>query len=606
MYPVCAVGVSDTRHDLRQRRSRGFCTVCAGPSFSGGGDGGVNVRRNRLSVVLAVVAALVLIVPSPASAATASDSQANQPQVSGDPTSDVTARFPTNKQNEPSIAVNPLDSQRLIAGSNDEQRQPPCGPGPVRGDVPESDCSFFPNVGTSGIYTSSDGGATWANLGLLDDQPSWSGLPVGQRLVSDGDPVIVYGPRPDTAGHFDWGNGARAYYATLASYYDNAGPYPAAKVPEFIAVAHSDDDGATWSAPVLATTKNNPNDFNDKESIWADDLSTSPFFGRVYVSYTEFRAAGQSEPVMVSTSTNGGDAFSAPKQLSPAGNNSTGNGRQGSMVRSGPDGTVYVAFEQGSAQVISISRDGGTKWSRPKTIGTVDDIPDPLPGSNFRTDSFSSIAADPRPGSTTVWASWVNETPSGMRVVVVSSPDRGSSWSAPATVSSAVEGDAFFQGLDVAPNGRVDLAYQAQRAVDTSTFGTGNAAIDSWYVSKSVVGPWSAPIPVSTASTDPAATAQNNLQRQFMGDYNTLVSTVDRAWFIWTDARNGEGCPAVDAYQHYLEDNGLVARGDMGDRLASRRGQNPYASDPSVKPAPPTDCPEQFGNSDAFVATITP
>ena len=172
---------------------------------------------------LFVVALAVPLIGAPASASPPSslDRQANAPQVSGDATSDATAVFPTNKQNEPTIAVNPLDSSRLIAGSNDEQRQPRCGPGPVRGsDAEPSDCSFFPNVGTSGIYTSSDGGLTWTNRGLLDDQASWSSLPTGRRLVSDGDPVIVYGPRPDGAGGYSYAQGARAYYATLASYYD--------------------------------------------------------------------------------------------------------------------------------------------------------------------------------------------------------------------------------------------------------------------------------------------------------------------------------------------------------------------------------------------------
>ncbi|MFN2539789.1 MAG: sialidase family protein, partial [Mycobacteriales bacterium] len=509
----------------------------------------------------------------PAYAASAVDRKANSPEVSGDPASDTTARFPTNKQNEPTIAVNPLDPSRLIAGSNDEQRQPPCGPGPVRGfDADPSDCSFFPNVGTSGIYTSSDGGGTWTNRGLLDDQPSWSSLPVGQRLVSDGDPVIVYGPRPDAAGRFSYSNGARAYYATLASYFNNAGPNPPQKLPEYLAVSYSDDDGATWSAPVLATTKENPNDFNDKESIWADDLPSSPYFGRVYVSWTEFRSYGVSEPVMVSVSTDGARSFSKPKQLSPAGNNGTGNGRQGSAARSGPDGTAYVAWEQGAWQVLSRSTDGGTTWTRPVNIGPLSDAPDPLPGSNFRTDSFLSIAADPRVGSTTLYASWVNNTPAGTRAVFTTSTNRGGSWSGLQTLSTPAEGDAFFQGLDVAPDGRVDLAYQAQHAINPATFGTGNAAIDSWYLSKPAGGSWSAPTKVSTASSDPSASAQNNLQRQFFGDYNTLVSSAANAWFIWTDTRNGQGCPAVDAYQHYLVDNGLAVRGDMGDRLAARSG----------------------------------
>ena len=541
----------------------------------------------------------------------ATDVKANTPQVAGDPTSDATAVFPTNKQNEPSIAVNPINNLLLIAGANDEQRQPPCGPGPVRGeDAEESDCSFFPGVGTSGVYTSSDGGKTWINRGLLDDQPSWSSLPIGQRLVSDGDPFIVYGPRPDTQGNFSYANGARAYYASLASYYNNAGPYPPQHVPEFLAVAYSDDNGATWSAPVLATTKNNPLDFNDKEAIWVDDLPTSPYFGRVYVSWTEFRSkvCCPAEPVMVSVSRDGGQSFSAPRQLSPASNtgNNAVSGRQGSMVRSGPDGTVYVAWEQGFSQVIAVSRDGGATWSRPRSMGPVHDIPDPIPGSNFRDNSFPSIAADPRPGSTTVWAAWVNLTTAGARVVVTMSTNRGRTWSALQEVSTAAEGEAFFQALDVAPTGRVDVGYQAQVSIDPATFGTGNAAIDSWYVSRPPGGSWSAPIKVSTASSDPAVSAQNNLQRQFMGDYNTLVSTASTAWFVWTDTRLGAGCPAVDAYQQYLVENGLVVRGDMKDRLASRAGADPYADDPSVKPAPPLVCPPAFGDSDVFVAIITP
>ena len=557
--------------------------------------------RWQRAAVLPVVAAFALSMPS-AFAVSAVDVQANNPQVAGDPSSNVTAKFPTNKQNEPTIAVNPTDSMYLISGSNDEQRQPPCGPGPVRGlSAAASDCSFFPGVGTSGVYTSSNGGQTWTNRGLLDDQASWK----ASNLVSDGDPFIVYGPKPVAGGGFSYTNGARSYYATLASYKPGRSPFPPQKSPELLAVSYSDDNGVNWSAPILGTTKLNPNDFNDKEAIWVDDLPSSPFFGRVYLSWTEFRSAGGSpEPIDVAVSTNGGASFGAPQQLSPAANAPTGNGRQGSMVRSGPDGTVYVAWEQGSSQVVATSRNGGASWPRAVKIGAVADIADPIPGANFRTDSFPSIAADPRAGSTKVWATWVNRTPAGGRVVVTSSSDRGQTWAPATTVSTGTEGYAFFQGLDVAPNGRVDIGYQAMTVKSPTTFGTGNASIDSWYVSRAAAT-WSTPAKVTTASSDPAVSAQNNLARQFWGDYNTLVSTNAKAWLIYTDSRHGVGCTAVDDYQKAILGTSAI-RGDMADRVAARQGQDPYSHEPGSKPAPPEHCDSQFGNTDAFVSVITP
>ncbi|MFO0653215.1 MAG: sialidase family protein [Polyangiales bacterium] len=541
-----------------------------------------------------------------AAAASATDTQANNPQVQGSATSNESALFPTNKQNEPTIAVNPVAPSRLIAGANDEQRQPPCGPGPVRGaSAAPSDCSFFPNVGSSGIYTSSDGGRTWTNRGLLDDQASWRGLPIGARLVSDGDPVIVYGPRPDGRGGFSFARGARAYYVTLASYYANAGSYPADKAPEYLAVSYSDDDGATWSAPVLATTKDNPNDFNDKESAWVDADPASPYFGRLYVTWTEFRSAGNGNaPIDAVYSRDGGATFSAPNQLTPAQNNASRGGRQGSVVRTGHDGSVYAVWEEGDTQAIAISRDGGVRWSRPATIGAVVDLDDPIPGANFRMDSFPSLAVDRRSNDGPLYVAWATRTAAGGRVVVARSNDRGATWSAPQTVSTAAEGYAFYQSLDVAPNGRVDVAYQALVARDTTRFGLGNASIHAWYTRSTAAG-WSMPVRVSGAPSDPAVSAQNNLGRQFWGDYNTLVSRDDRAWFITTDGRRGAGCAAVDAYQVAVYGTGVL-RGDMADRIARRTGSDPYANEPATKPAPQLQCPAHFGDTDAVVAVITP
>ena len=206
-----------------------------------------------------------------------------------------------------------------------------------------------------------------------------------------------------------------------------------------------------------------------------------------------------------------------------------------------------------------------------------------------------------------MYAAWTTRTADGGRAVVTPSTDRRATWAAPTTVSGPGQGYAFFPGIDVAPNGRVDLAFQGLKALDPSAFGTGNALIDAYAVSSADGSSWSTPVRISSVSSDPAASAQNNLQRQFWGDYNTLVSGASGAWFIYTDSRHGVGCPAVDAYQKYLRDNGLALRGDMADRMSQKgAGVNPALDDPSVKPAPPVVCPAQFGNTDAWVSYFTP
>ena len=395
----------------------------------------------------------------------------------------------------------------------------------------------------------------------------------------------------------------RAYYASLAT-------IPALKGQEHIIVSFSDDNGVTWSAPVESTTKTAAADFNDKNWVTVDDNPASPYFGRVYVSWTEFRSKTLkgfgNEPIMVTSSTDGGRSFTLPTQLSPASNNAQRPGRQGSSVTTGPDGSVYVAFEQLDKQVVSISRDGGKSFGKFIVAGTVADIADPIPGANFRTDSFPTIAADPRAGSTTLYITWVTRTAAGGRVVVTTSTDRGLTWSAAATVSSSAQGYAFFQGLDVAPDGRVDLAFQGLTAIDPTIFGAGNASIDSWALSMPAGGAWSAPVKVSTASSDPAASAQNNLARQFWGDYNQVASTSTGAFFIFTDSRNGAPCAAVDGYQVASIGSAQAAREDMDDLMAVRGGVDPSLSDPVVKPAPPLVCPSQFGNTDVVVARWTP
>ena len=545
------------------------------------------MRRTPLALVIAVI--IVVAAAGTAIATSSTDSQANQPQVAGDRTSNTTARFPTNKQNEPTVAIAP-DGKHAIAGSNDEQKQPKCGPGTLRGATAlGSNCSFFPGVGTSGVYVSGDTGGSWTNLGLLPGYTD-TGSAVAKSagplatsaapgtLISDGDAVVVYGPKLIN-GKFTFARGARAYYANLAAYASSA--TQGNQAPELLAVSISDDNGTSWHDPVLAVTASGYV-FNDKEDIWADRNPSSPNFGRVYLSWTQFRSGpGTAEPVMFAYSTDAGLTWSAPNQLTAAYNNASRGGRQGSLIRTGPSGEVYVIIEDGdnqlgSQQVVLVSLDGGLTFSKKISISKVSDIADPIPGANFRTDSFASAGVDQTTGA--VYVAWSDAKSGSGLITVAKSTDQGQTWPTVTTASTPNEGYAFFQGLDVAPNGRIDVGYQALKA-KTAIYGTGNASVDSYYVSSIDGGlTWSGPLKVSTVPSDPAASAQTNLARQFWGDYSTVASTDATALFIYTDARSGVGCKAVDDYQH-----GTAA-----------------------KPAPGTDCPKQFGNTDLYVSKITP
>ena len=85
-------------------------------------------------------------------------------------------------------------------------------------------------------------------------------------------------------GKFAFANGSVVYYANLAMAASGLG------VPS-IAISRSRDDGASWMAPISASSSSdNPVDFNDKINVWADANSSSPFFGNAYASWTLSRA----------------------------------------------------------------------------------------------------------------------------------------------------------------------------------------------------------------------------------------------------------------------------------------------------------------------------
>lgn len=480
------------------------------------------------------------------------------------------------------MAVNPTDPNNLITGANDEIEEPDCTPS----SGGSSSCPFSPTVDTSGVYWSTNGGVTW-NHQILH----WFSL-VG--LTSDGDPAVAFGPKPvvvngKVAG-FSYANGARAYFGSLA------GNPSFGAAQELIAVAFSDDKGATWSTPVVATNKDNPVEFNDKIAVWADSNPSSPFSGNVYVSWTLFKGNptlnfGESptfspEPIVIARSTDGGQTFQPPVKLSNSANNGAVGGRQGSITRTGPDGTVYVfwdgATNMQSAVLAAQSLDGGVSFSKPFLVSFKSDVPSPFPGARFRVNSFPSADVDQNSGKIfVVWADYTFGATSGHGVVkLATSTDRGNSWTSTTIANVAGRSDYYpAVAVDPANGSKVFVGFNS---IDDVPFGTAPGAgvvfYDAYYVTSANRGAtFGSPVKISTASSDPDGSSTNSLGSQFLGDYNGASASGVAAWFSWTDSRNATPCTAIDGF---------------------RAGT-------SAKPNIYDSCAANFGNTDIFVAQVT-
>ncbi len=539
----------------------------------------------RVRVVASAVTVLLALAPSYLVSANPSlsvdfESRVNRPNsalptLSANPATPI-PRFPQTKQNEPSIAVNPMNSENLIAGANDEQAEPPCqdlnGNGSLSG---LAECPFVANVGDSGLYISTNGGTNWTDLGVLDTvnaaaAAGWTAI----NHYSAGDPAVAF----DSQGN--------AYYATLAFPHSPAPPQieEGGSAADLVVVKATFDSiaGTTglrstdW-VPVLVTS-GNPVRFDDKENIWADTSSDSPFKDRIYVSWSMFSSNPNSifggiasDRIAIVRSEDGAATWSQPVFLSRSCNIGCG-GVQGSVVRTGPSGEVYVAWEESlnrfapDAIVFSKSLDGGIHFTRPITVvSTVLDIPSPLngtafrdatPKAGFRDNSFPSMAVAP---DGTIYVTWAGRCATGCartEVFLAKSTDGGDTWSAPTLVSKRLiatgdPGDQFFPWVTASRSGSdtaVSIVYY-DRSYDsagltscTTSCSVDNTRLIGVTVATSLSGgtTWDyARADTTPFGFDPAGSSTNGQGAQFMGDYIYAASAGNKVFVVWTDARSG-------------------------------------------------------------------
>jgi hypothetical protein len=541
--------------------------------------------------------------------------------------------FSENKQNEPAVAVDAHQPNILAAGSNDEFDMEACNAGD------DTTCPFTPGVGVSGIYFSFDSGKSWIQptytgwsarncQGVPGPDPGCQPQPEGpigtlpwyyeNGLVSDGDPGLAFGPAPGPNGTFSWSNGSRLYYANLTANFGTTRDEAAFKGYEAIAVSRTDNVAAAaangkaaWLPPVIVSRQAGTT-FSDKEQIWADNASSSPYFGTVYLCWASFRSNGAGPaPLMVGVSHDGGDSWRV-RQISSAANNSQREPPDGCTVRTDSRGNAYV-FGVGSVpsqghqsfELMSRSTDGGDKWSRPQPVAgpvTQPGIDDPVIGrpvidgiAGARSDLAPAPSVDIANGAPTgadatnrIVMTYVSGDLATPHVYFTESTDGGTTWSAPRPIESA--GDrGYYTAPAISPDGRtVYVVYNAFTTPYQPTTFT-----PRWLVGVVLEAPSStiAGTPTGTFGEihrgtpgDPRGSSQNDLEAEFLGDYVYAAATRTYGAAVWNDTRNASDCPAVDRW-----------------RMALRTGDTTVP-----RPAPQQNCLPNFGNSDIYSYTTAP
>jgi hypothetical protein len=593
----------------------------------------------RKSTILAVIGLVSLLSAVVAPSAAAQTPAATSALVSvGSPTN----QHPQNAQNEPSLAVDASRPNVLAEGANDLVDMQPCS---RLASTTAGACSFplgtfNLGVGLSSVSFSFDQGRTWV-------QPTYHGLTAADcsptvepctphpgpihtvpnffenGLRSRSDTGVSFGPAPAN-GHFSWANGSRLYFSSLATNLTDTRIEQGGQNSNFaITVSHIDNvtptriaDQANWSRPYFVPAHVAASAGLDKEQIWADNAASSPFFGQVYVCYSDFHSfsGGNAFPLfpMVATSKDGGVTWHAHSVAPPIASSQRGS-FDGCTVRTDSHGRVYAFFTHFAGtslhgfHTVVTSDNGGTSWAPPRDVVAMTDPcfrNDPVTGrciedgnAGARTDLAAMPSVDIANGAPTgadatdeIVDAWSDGAlgPDHEVSMLSYSTDRGRTFSTPTPVSVAADRSAY-SAPAISPDGRsVFVTYMAWGQPFQAT--TANPRPEHGVLRMASIGANGAPGAWETVYDGPFGDARGSSQgrilyNEFLGDYVYAIATRTYGMGVWTEVRRSVDCPAMDAWRQRSVDAGHL-----------------------VFPAPWAlggvgDCPASFGNNDIFGAT---
>jgi hypothetical protein len=243
-----------------------------------------------------------------------------------------------------------------------------------------------------------------------------------------------------------------------------------------------------------------------------------------------------------------------------ADNPSGPGGSIGAVPFVGPNGELYVAWNDYRASAITVNRslDGGQTWGTPVVVSNNTlSFEDAIPAISFRGALLYPACDADRSGGAhngALYCTWMDVNPAGLTDIYTAfSTDRGATWSARQSITDPLGFvDRFYPWLSVdQTNGSVNVSFY-----DTRNDATGARFMTDVYFAQSLDGGinWRRPnTRVTTASSNehdcdgafPCSAI--NYGNQY-GDYEGLVSYGGISHPIWTDSRRNRqsatGCSA--------------------------------------------------------------
>ncbi len=371
----------------------------------------------------------------------------------------------------------------------------------------------------TGWSRSTDGGATFTDGGTLPTDPGGDA----------GDPILG---RDATSG--------RIYFGTLGFNVTT------------IQVFHSDDGGATWSAPVNGTPGGGD---MDKDWLAVDNFSGAGQ-GNVYLVARDF---GTPNGIYLYRSTDGGNTFG------PSGGTLIVSGNQGAYVAVGPDHSVYAFWYAGSTIQMRKSTNLGVSFGPAVTVasGLVGGVNGDLgltgilqgttTPTGFRTNEFPHAAVNPVSGN--IYVTFDNDGPGTDKadVFMVQSTDGGATWSAPTKVNDdSTTTDQWFPTPAITPDGTKLGVFYYSRQEDTV-----NNNLFKYYGRTADISGSTVTFGTSFAISDVASLPEFGrdgvVNSTYMGDYNQAVATNTAFHVVWSDNRADlpGGAPRKDPNVYY-------------------------------------------------------